>query len=243
VNLQDQATLAAWPTPNTPNGGRSVPIETLSATGLTTDGRKHTVSLEHVAKFAAWPTATTQDNDQVAGEYGPNNSTTLGGAARLAIWPTATAGDAAAAGGQGSIARGNRGESLTAAARLATWATPAQRDYRTANRRSYADRGGQAQGEQLANQVVHAGPTSSGSPAATGKPGQLNPAFSLWLMGYPVVAWLLAAPSSRPQPRYRRRKPRTSSAAPPSSEAQGTRSFRKSRPHSSRPISTSETTR
>ena len=36
------------------------------------------------------------------------------------------------------------------------------------------------------------GTTSSGSLAETAKPGQLNPAFSRWLQGYPV-AWCQAA--------------------------------------------------
>ena len=44
-------TVAGWPTPNTPSGDRSVSMDKMSSTGMTTDGRKHTVSLEHVAKF------------------------------------------------------------------------------------------------------------------------------------------------------------------------------------------------
>src|SRR3990167_4379823 len=57
----------SWPTPNTPSGGRSVSIEKMSATGVTLDGRKHTVSLEHVARFASWPTPVV--NDELGSQY------------------------------------------------------------------------------------------------------------------------------------------------------------------------------
>ena len=49
--LRVQAQMAGWPSPNTPSGGRSTSPEKMSATGRTLDGRKHTVSLEHVVRF------------------------------------------------------------------------------------------------------------------------------------------------------------------------------------------------
>lgn len=63
-----QVDLAAWPSPNVPNGGRSVAPEKMSATGVTPDGKKHTVSLEHVAKFASVPNGTTQNGFPVSTE-------------------------------------------------------------------------------------------------------------------------------------------------------------------------------
>ena len=56
--LPGAAALAAVPSPCTPNGGRSMSIEKMDATGKTLDGRKHTASLEHVAKFSSVPTPT-----------------------------------------------------------------------------------------------------------------------------------------------------------------------------------------
>lgn len=57
----EQAQLAGWPSPCTPNGGRSMSTEKMDATGRTTDGRKHTAHLEHAVKFAGWPTPTSRD--------------------------------------------------------------------------------------------------------------------------------------------------------------------------------------
>jgi site-specific DNA-cytosine methylase len=78
---------------------------------------------------------------------------------------------------------------------LAGWATPTERDYRHPNAKSLADRGGGKKGEQLANQVVHSGPTADSSSAETSMNTAgtasvaclLNPRFSLWLQGYPDV--------------------------------------------------------
>jgi hypothetical protein len=47
-----------------------------------------------------------------------------------------------------------------------------------------------ARGRALPHQA--SGTRSSGSPVGTAKPGQLSPAFSLWLMGFPF-AWVRAA--------------------------------------------------
>ncbi len=55
--------LAGWPTPCTPNGGRTMAPEAMDATGKTLDGKKHTASLEHAVKFAGWPTPSKTDEN------------------------------------------------------------------------------------------------------------------------------------------------------------------------------------
>jgi hypothetical protein len=82
---------------------------------------------------------------------------------------------------------------------LASWPTPTLHD---------AERGGQEKramgetrhGSNLQDFALTTGPTLSGSPAQTESKGQLNPAFSLWLQGYPI-AWLACAPSKMKQTR------------------------------------------
>lgn len=95
LDLNAAAQLAGWPTPNTPSGGRSVSIEKMDATGRTTDGRKHTASLEHAAKFAlcGWATPTTRDHKDGAAPSVVSSMRTdkLSHEVFLAGWSTPTA--------------------------------------------------------------------------------------------------------------------------------------------------------
>lgn len=83
--------LASWPTPMVPNGGRTSP--TMSSTGMR-DGRKHQAGLEHVARFASWPSQTAQDSVRGAKDARPwDTGRPLNQIAALASWATPAARD------------------------------------------------------------------------------------------------------------------------------------------------------
>jgi hypothetical protein len=77
---------------------------------------------------------------------------------------------------------------------MSCWATPQARDHKGAmNPGNELTHNTRPLNEQVRLSVfTERGEASNGSVAPTGKPGQLNPAFSRWLMGYRKV-WCEAA--------------------------------------------------
>jgi len=173
LTLGMAAQLSAWPTPNTPSGGRSVSIEKMDATGRMVDGRKHTASLEHAAKFAAWRSPNASDQKMRC------TSEAMYQRRRQA----------------------NRQVTLEEQACLAAWQSPTSGD---AKSRTYQYDNHDKTKPRLSNEGQVSGAPQIGFPAPTANGGQLNPAHSRWLMGYPAV-WddcaVMAMPSSRRSPR------------------------------------------
>ena len=85
-------------------------------------------------------------------------------------------------------------DTLDVTAQLAAWQTPKA----TEVIRSEAFLRGRTSLSPL--ECLTSGQTAIGSPAATEKPGQLNPAHSRWLMGLPPE-WDACAPTAMPSSR------------------------------------------
>jgi hypothetical protein len=160
-------------------------------------------NLREYATLTAWPTARASDGGknvrtaegsarEMERKGGPQD---LNQAVSLAAWPTPNAIPEGRGGLQSNpekaLQRRAQGHMLNLddAAILAAWPPPKNRDHHT-----------EGEGQVSPSLAVVAeqslGATLNGSPAQTAKPGQLNPAFSLFLMGYNRT-WLMCAPSKR----------------------------------------------
>ena len=109
---------------------------------------------------------------------------TLGMAASLAPWPTPKNSN-----NENRQSEGYGGITGNIGSLLGTWQTPKAHDGEWSSPRTSG-----RPVEKSTHLQTQVGAVLNGSPAPTEKRGQLNPAFSLWLMGFPPQ-WMALAPS------------------------------------------------
>ena len=165
-----------------------------------------------VVKLASWPspTASPTNADETSflrrkGRKPGGAITDIGAAVRLTSWPTPIVGDTTGGPRPPDDKRGPA-PGLQAAAHLTNWATPTTRDHKDGACLAQITGGVVQVNSLLGRQVLltDSGKQQIGSPAATEKPGQLNPAHSRWLMGYPPE-WDACAPTAMPSSRKSRK--------------------------------------
>ena len=137
--------------------------------------------------YGSWPTPLVNDTSGSTHCYSGKNpdgthkiALKLPGAVQLAPWPTAAATDGMRG---GTMTPNMTGVSLTQVASLAPWPTPNCPMKHDSDHSAFRWNPNKKQDDPV---TLILGRTQSLSDVPMEKRGQLNPRFSLWLMGYPT---------------------------------------------------------
>ena len=205
VTLENVADLAGWPTPMAGTPAQ----KGYNEAGNTDSGRK-TVEL-----VAGWATPRAEDAESAGMRHGRGVADTLTAQASLSGWNTPAVSDSRNV----EYSNGNRNKKgkpytvnlrLPGEVKMAGWGTPSSRDWKDtpgmAEKATNPDGTKRTRLDQLGRQahLADSGRILSGSPVGTVKPGQLNPAFSLWLQGLPPEWGFCGARAIRSLRRSRR---------------------------------------
>ena len=123
------------------------------------------------------------------------------------LWPTPQARDEKNGWDERALNPHNKpySKDLNDFALLTSWPTASARDWKDTTGMATTGTNPDGSTRSRLDQLPRvAGLTVTGSPAATEKPGQLNPAHSRWLMGYPAE-WDACAPTAMPSSRKSRK--------------------------------------
>ncbi len=169
------------------------------------------LGLEEATQLAGWPTATSMDSRRGVKDARPwDTGRPLNQIAALAGWPTPNTSTGGSEDPEAKARRGlNPGLEPADAAALAGWATP--RSVESGHSRGNPERmlNNKSRIEDQVHLAAPARLTSegillTGSSAAMASGGQLNPAHSRWLQGYPP-AWCDCAVTAMRSTRTSRR--------------------------------------